>query len=328
MSSRGIQNVGIFYGGYGPEFKISESSARFVKKALSPIGWKLFLVEVSSSGYRAFDADDNVLGFDSSDFSIIQNSQKQIIDVAFNSIHGPPGEDGQLAKLFDHHQIAHTSSNSQSAELTFDKRKCLDALQEIGVKRAKYDYLDFGESISIEQISQNVGFPCFVKASRSGSSFGVYRVENQTELPSAINKAFKYDHKLLIEQALVGIEVSVGVFQWKDQIKVLPTTELVPHSVFFDYKAKYEGQSDEITPARISQELTMEIQSIAKKIYRFLNLRGATRSEFIICDQEIHLLEVNTVPGFTQVSILPQQVRAAGIGLTDFFATFVEQSIQ
>lgn len=328
MSSKKIQNVAIFYGGYGPEFDISRQSAQFVQSVLSPIGWQLYVVEVSKSGYKVFDAQNTPLKFDPEDFRIIEKSKKQKIDVVFNSIHGPPGEDGQLAELLEKHQIPHTSSDAEFARLTFDKHSCLSHLEEIGINRPSFCYLNKHDSIPLEEIDQTVGFPCFVKPSRSGSSFGISKVDNIDQLEKAVQQAFEVDDGVLVEKALDGTEVSVSVIRWKGQLLVLPMTELVSHNPFFDYEAKYLGKSDEITPARITNQSKKEIESIAKKMYTFLGLKGATRSEFIIQNQQVFLLEVNTVPGFTGVSILPQQVQVAGLDLTEFFGGLVRQSME
>ncbi len=320
--------MAIFYGGYGPEFDISLQSAQFIQSVLAPIGWKLYLVEVSKSGYRAFDSQRNLLDFLSEDFIIIENSERHKIQVAFNAIHGPPGEDGELAKLFEKHQIPHTSCSSEVAQLTFDKHKCLSRLEQIGVHRPKYYFLDKFFMTTFDLIDKKVGYPCFVKPARSGSSFGISRVEHKLQLIQAFKHASLLDKRILIEKAVKGTEVSVGVVPWKNKILVLPITELISQNPFFDYEAKYLGKSDEITPARISEQKKNEIETIAKDIYTYLGLKGATRSEFIIQEEKIYLLEVNTVPGFTSVSILPQQLQSAGIDLTEFFGDLVRLAIE
>lgn len=327
MSSNKIQIVAIFYGGYGPEFDISYQSAQFVQSVLHPIGWQLYLVEVSKSGYRVFDAHNQLLAFDEKDYTIIKNGKKHKVDVVFNSIHGSPGEDGKLAKLLDQYSIPHTSCSEEVAKLTFDKHDCLSKLEEIGIHRPRYCFLDTNVIQSSDLVELNVGFPCFVKPARSGSSFGISRVDHKSQLKKALKQASALDERLLIEQALKGIEVSVGVVAWKGEILVLPITELVSHNPFFDYQAKYLGKSEEITPARISTQVKKKLGMLAKRIYLHLGLKGATRSEFIIENETIYLLEVNTVPGFTQVSILPQQLQAAGIDLTEFFGHLVKQAV-
>ncbi len=328
MRSKNKQNVAIFYGGYGPEFDISLQSAQFIQSLLAPMGWKLYLVEVSKSGYRAFDLQKNLLDFLSIDFTIIEKSEKHKIDVAFNAIHGPPGEDGELAKLFEKHQIPHTSCNSEVAQLTFDKHRCLSRLERIGINRPKYLFSDKLDVSTFDLVGQKVGYPCFVKPARSGSSFGISKVEHKLQLIQALKHASVLDRRILIEKAIEGTEVSVGMVPWKNKTVVLPMTELVSQNPFFDYEAKYLGKSDEITPARISKQKKNELETIAKKIYSYLGLKGATRSEFIVQQEKIYLLEVNTVPGFTSVSILPQQLQSAGIDLIEFFGDLVGRAIE
>ena len=318
--------VAIVYGGYGMEAEISKKSAQQVKFALSSFNWRILMIEISKNSWDARDSKDNRLVFDPVDFTIQINGKTHRIDVVFNAVHGPPGEDGELTKKLELLKIPHTSSNSEASQLTFDKRKCLEQLEKIGIRRAKYYSLDKNDSVCIESIIDLVGLPCFVKASRSGSSFGIEKVNRSENLLGAIENCLKVDSELIIEEALDGIEVSVGVFSRGDKCEVLPMTEIVSHRDFFDYEAKYNGYSEEITPARISKHLEAEIKRISKRIYKYLNLKGVVRSEYIVQDDDIYLLEVNTVPGFTEMSIIPQQVRHAGYSISEFFGLLVDQS--
>ena len=195
----------------------------------------------------------------------------------------------------------------------------LSVLKPYGIKTAISYFLNEGDPIIVEEIVNKVGLPCFVKPNRSGSSFGISMVKQSEDLLTAIENAYKEDNEIIIESYLKGTEVSVGVILFKDEIKVLPITEIVSENDFFDYEAKYEGKSQEITPARISKEEQQKVKEIAKRIYKILKMTGFSRSEFILVDGEPFLLEMNTVPGLTAESILPQQARQAQISMAELF---------
>jgi D-alanine-D-alanine ligase len=233
--------------------------------------------------------------------------------VVFNAIHGTPGEDGLMQAYFELLNIPQTSCDYYQAALTFNKRDLLSVLKPYGIKTATSFYLNNGDSIDITKIIETVGLPCFVKPNKSGSSFGISKVKSVEDLVPAIENAYKEDNEIIIESFLDGTEVSVGVINFKGQIKVLPITEIVSENDFFDYEAKYLGKSQEITPARISAEIQAKVEATAKKAYEVLKMSGFSRSEFIIVNGEPHMLEMNTIPGLTTESILPQQAREAGI---------------
>ena len=209
------------------------------------------------------------------------------------------------------------------ASLTFNKRDMLSVLKPYGIKTATSYYLNKGEHINTAEIVKTVGLPCFVKPNKSGSSFGISKVKTEAELPIAIEIAYKEDNEIIIESFLDGTEVSVGVINYQGKITVLPITEIVSENDFFDYEAKYEGKSQEITPARISDEMTQKVSEAAKRAYEVLKMKGFSRSEFIFVDGEPHMLEMNTIPGLTTESLIPQQAKAAGISLTDLFSNAI-----
>jgi D-alanine-D-alanine ligase len=223
--------------------------------------------------------------------------------------------------------IPHTSDTSYKMALTFNKRDCLSVLDPYGIPHAKSFYINKGDEIDTKKIVEKLGLPCFVKANRAGSSFGITKVYKENEIPKALEIAFEEDEEVLIEEFLDGTEVSVGVITYNGQIKVLPITEIVSDNDFFDYEAKYLGKSQEITPARISKEQEKQIIEIAARTYKVLGMKGFTRSEFIFKNNIPHLLEVNTVPGLTNESILPQQARHAGITLEELFGDSVENAL-
>ena len=214
------------------------------------------------------------------------------------------------------------------AALTFNKRDCLSVLKPYGIKTAKSYYINLGDKIDKDAIIETVGLPCFVKANKAGSSFGVTKVYKKEDLQNAIEVAFKEDDEIIIESFLDGTEVSVGVITYQGEVKVLPITEIVSDNDFFDYKAKYLGESQEITPARLSKEQESKVNKVAKQVYEILKMTGFSRSEYIFKDGEPHLLEVNTVPGLTKESILPQQAAAAGISLPELFSNAIDEALK
>ena len=207
--------------------------------------------------------------------------------------------------------------------LTFNKRDTLSVVKEYGIKTAVSIYLNKGDVVNLDKIISKVGLPCFIKPNNAGSSYGISKAHTKEAILPAIETAYKEDSEILIESFLDGVEVSVGVIQYKGATKVLPITEIVSENDFFDYEAKYEGKSQEITPARISAEEQNRVEIVAEKVYNILNMSGFSRSEYIFVDGEPHFLEMNTVPGLTEESILPQQAQEAGITLSELFESAI-----
>ena len=246
----------------------------------------------------------------------------------FNAIHGTPGEDGYMQGYLDLINIPYTSCGMYQAALTFNKRDCLSVLKPYGIKTAISYYVNQGDHIDADKIVAKVGLPCFVKANKAGSSFGITKVYKKEAIYNALDIAFKEDDEVIIESFLDGTEVSVGVITYKGKVTVLPITEIVSNNDFFDYKAKYLGESQEITPARLSKIQEEKVNKVAQQVYEVLRMKGYSRSEYIFKDGEPHLLEVNTVPGFTRASILPQQAAAAGISLSELFESAIEEALK
>lgn len=274
------------------------------------------------------DEDNVEFPIDKNDFSINVDSYKVTFNCVFNAIHGSPGEDGYLQGYLELLGIPHTSCPMYQAQITFNKRDCLSILKPYGIKTAESYYLNAGDFINEEAIVAKVGLPCFVKANKSGSSFGVTKVYKKQELKQGIAIALKEDNEVIIESFLDGMEVSVGVITYKGETKVLPITEIVSENDFFDYEAKYQGKSQEITPARLTPEQEQKVTHVAKTVYEILKLKGFSRSEYIFKNGEPHLLEINTVPGLTKESILPQQAAAAGISLSNLFDNAIEEALK
>ena len=315
-------------GGYSSEYEISLKSGNVVYESLDNTKYNLYRIHIFKNKWVYVDADDQEFPIDKNDFSISLNGSKTNFDCVFNAIHGSPGEDGFMQAYFKLINLPQTSCSMYQAALTFNKRDCLSVLKPYGIKTAESFYLNLGDHVNEDAIIKKVGLPCFVKANKAGSSFGITKVYKKDELQNAVDVAFVEDDEIIIESFLDGIEVSVGVITYKGEVKVLPITEIVTENDFFDYKAKYLGESQEITPARITKVQEDKVNKIAKQVYEILKMTGFSRSEYIFKDGEPHLLEVNTVPGFTRASILPQQAAAAGISLKELFGNAIEEALK
>tara|TARA_R110002050_G_scaffold104052_5_gene213265 strand:- start:32513 stop:33487 length:975 start_codon:yes stop_codon:yes gene_type:complete len=322
------KNIAIIMGGYSSEYQISLKSGNVVFESLDKDKYHAYRIHVFKDKWVYVDDNDAEFPVDKNDFSVTVNNSKITFDCVFNAIHGSPGEDGFMQGYFKLLNIPHTSCDMYQASVTFNKRDCLSILKPYGIKTAESFFLNLGDTINEDAIIAKVGLPCFVKANKAGSSFGITKVHKKGDLQNAINVAFKEDDEIIIESFLDGTEVSVGVITYKGKTKVLPITEIVSENDFFDYEAKYLGKSQEITPARLTKEQETKVNTVAKKVYEVLKMKGFSRSEFIFKNNEPHLLEINTVPGLTRESILPQQAAAAGISMSDLFDNAIEEALK
>jgi D-alanine-D-alanine ligase len=320
--------VGIAMGGYSSEREISLESGNTVYRVMSPSHWDCFKIVVDRNQWTVIDSQKNHYPLDPKNFTFKKNNKAVHFDVVFNAIHGTPGEDGQLAEILEQLRIPHTSCDQKTAALTFNKRDCLEKVKEWEIPVAKSFIFDQGDPLDIKAIVHKVGLPCFVKPNRSGSSYGIVKVYEQKDLEEAIATALKEDHQLIIEAALVGTEISVGAYVINGEVMVLPITEIISENDFFDYDAKYNGKSQEITPARLDVTTVEKVHKNVKKLYQKLGLRGVCRSEFIIVEGIPHLLEVNTIPGLTAASLIPQQLSAAAIELATFFESLLTEAMK
>ena len=298
------KKIAIIMGGYSSEYEISLKSGNVVYETLSPEKYDAFRIHIFKDKWVYVDDNNLEYPINKDDFSVKINNEIITFDCVFNAIHGAPGEDGYMQAYLELMNIPHTSCGMYQAALTFNKRDCLSVLKPYGIKTANSYYLNKGDEINEAAIIQKVGLPCFVKANKAGSSFGITKVYEKEGLQKAIDHAYDEDDEIIIESFLDGTEVSVGVINFKGDTIVLPITEIVSDNDFFDYKAKYLGESQEITPARISDSMAEKVRKVAKDVYQILRMKGFSRSEYIFKDGEPHLLEVNTVPGLTKESIL------------------------
>lgn len=322
------KNIAIIMGGYSSEYKISLLSGNVVYNALDKEKYNTYRVHIFKNKWVFVNDLDEEFPIDKNDFSVLVNETKIHFDCVFNAIHGSPGEDGYMQAYFELLNMPQTSCSMYQAALTFNKRDLLATLKPFGIRMAVSYHLNLRDTVNEDAIIAKVGLPCFVKANKAGSSFGISKVYKKEDLQTAIDKSFKEDNEIIIEQFLEGVEVSVGVISYKGETLVLPITEIVSENDFFDYEAKYLGKSQEITPARISEDYANKVRVEAKKIYEILGMKGFSRSEFIFRNDAPHLLEVNTVPGLTTESILPQQAIKAGISLEDLFGNAIEEAIK
>jgi D-alanine-D-alanine ligase len=322
------KNIAIIMGGYSSEYKISIKSGNVVFQYLDKEKFNTYRIIISKEKWVYLDKDENELLVNRHDFSVVMDNQHVRFDCVFNAIHGTPGEDGLMQAYFELLGIPQTSCSHYQAALTFNKRDLLSTLKPYGIKAANSYYLNMGDAIDHVAIVEKVGLPCFVKANRAGSSFGISKVYKKKELQAAIDKAFHEDDEIIIESFLDGTEVSVGVITYKGETLVLPLTEIVSDNDFFDYEAKYEGKSKEITPARLTEKQEENIRLQAKMAYEVLKMKGFSRSEFIFIGNEPYMLEMNTTPGLTEESILPQQAQIAGISLPELFENAITEALK
>ena len=315
--------VAVVAGGYSDESVVSLKSCELIFASLNPEKYDRTRVRILKEGWFA-EIEGEKYPISKGDFSFERNGEKINFDVVFNTIHGTPGEDGYLQAYFEMIGLPYNGCPFYQSALTFNKKDCIAVLSKYGIPHAKSIYINKGDQYSVGYIIDEVGLPCFVKPNRSGSSLGISKVFKKEEFEAAMTKAFHEDKEVLIESFLDGTEVSVGVLNYKGETTVLGITEIVSHTEFFDYDAKYNGLSDEITPARLTPEVEQRVRDIAEKAYKCINMSGFSRSEYIIVDGEPYFIEMNTLPGFSPASIFPQQAAIAGISLEDLMDNEIE----
>lgn len=323
------KNVAVVMGGFSDEYKVSLKSGQLIYDSLDRDLYNVYKVVILKDEWYFLNENEEKLPINKGDFSVTLSDGAILkFDVCFNIIHGAPGENGELQGYWNAIGQKYTGCDFYKSALTFNKKDTLAVLAKYGIPSAKSFYLRKGENINEEKIVEELGLPLFVKPNQSGSSLGISKVKAKSELAAAIEFAFKEDDEILIESFLNGMEVSVGVIDYKGETIVLGITEIVPHKEFFDYEAKYEGASEEITPARLDEETRYKVEKIAKHAYESLGMSGFSRSEYIIMDGTPYMLEMNTNPGFSPASILPQQAKIYGISIKDLCGNEVEKALK
>lgn len=320
--------VAVVMGGYSDEYQVSLKSGQLIYESLDREKYNVHKVVILQEGWFLLDENDARTAINKADFSALKTSGEPVkFDVCFNTIHGKPGENGELQAYWDAVGQRYTGCGFYQSALTFNKKDTLAVLSKYGIPSAKSIYLSRKEGINKDEIVAALGLPVFVKPNQSGSSLGISKVKDISEFDKAFELAFAEDDEILIESFLDGMEVSVGVVDFEGETVVLGITEIVPQNEFFDYEAKYEGASEEITPARLDDETRRKVEDVAKRAYNSLGMSGFSRSEFIIMNGTPYMLEMNTNPGFSPASILPQQARIYGISIKDLCSNEVEKAL-
>ena len=313
-----MKNIAILTGGDSAEYDISILSANTVLQHLNPELFNGYIIRLKNNNFTAL-INKKEITINKQDFTFQLNKKFISFDAIFVALHGPPAENGLIQPYFEKLKIPYTCCNSAVSDLTFDKYECNKRLNQLGFNCAKSYIYKTGNTIDTDYIIKSIGLPCFVKPNGAGSSYGISKVNHKSNLEVAINHALEHDNKVLIEQAINGTEISVGIFSNGQSIEALPITEIVSENDFFDYEAKYKGKSEEITPARISKSLTKDIQKETIKIYKRMELTGICRVDYIIQDNEPFIIEINTIPGLSEESIIPKQLKSANIRLSEVF---------
>ncbi|MES2411706.1 MAG: D-alanine--D-alanine ligase [Bacteroidota bacterium] len=320
-------NVAVVMGGYSDESVISLRSGQLILNHLDKTKYQAFEVHILKDEWYCL-VDSVKYPINKADFTFTKDNHRVKFDVAVNTVHGTPGEDGHLQAYWELIELPYSGCNYYQSSLTFNKRDTLSVLSKFNIPKAKSIYLTKGETIDGNKVSAELGLPFFVKPNQSGSSLGVSMVSTLEDLPKALEFAFAEDNDILIESYLNGTEVSVGVLNYKGETKVLGITEILSQNAFFDYEAKYLGKSEEITPARISKELEELVVETAKKVYQSLGMIGFSRTDFIIMDGIPHFIEINTNPGLSPQSIFPQQAAHANIPFSDLLDNEIKLALQ
>lgn len=319
------RNIAIIAGGDTSEYEVSLRSAKGIYSFIDKEKYNLYIVRLHKSEWKVIIDDKDVADVDKNDFSFTLDGVKTVFDFAFIIIHGTPGEDGRLQGYMDMMGIPYSNCGVLASAMTYDKFVCNHYLEAFGVRIADSICLRKGQNISDKDVIQKIGLPCFIKPNLGGSSFGVTKVKTEGQIQPAIEKAFHEANEVIIESFMKGTELTCGCYKTKDKSVTFPVTEVVTHNEFFDYDAKYNGQVDEITPARISDELSDRVRQLTSAIYDILGCQGIIRVDYIVTEGEkINLLEVNTTPGMTATSFIPQQIRAAGIDISEVMTDIIE----
>jgi D-alanine-D-alanine ligase len=323
-----LKNVAIIAGGDSSEYIVSVESAKNIQKSLDKKHYRPWLITVRNNQWVLGSLDEAGPAIDKNDFSVTFEGKKINFDCVFMAIHGTPGEDGKLQAYFDLMRIPYTTSGVLASAVTFNKYVCKGFLNNFGILSAKAMLVRKGYKYDTKRIAAEIGLPCFVKPNSGGSSFGVTRVTEKSQLKDALNLAFKEDNEVIVEEFIAGTELTGGVIKTADREIILPLTEIVSKNEFFDFNAKYKREADEITPARIPEKQTGDCGRISSMIYDVLDCRGIVRIDYIYSDDKFYFLEVNTVPGMTDTSIIPQQVSAIGLDISDLFSMVIEDAIE
>lgn len=327
MSERPV--IAFLTGGYSGEAEISYKSAITIEKNIDTDRFEVYKIDIRRDGWWHTAANGEDIQVDRNDFSLNFHNQKVVFDGVFIGIHGTPGEDGKLQGYFDMIGLPYTTCDAASSALTFNKRYTVAVAAFAGIHVARSLHLFSNRHASAVSIAAQLNLPVFVKPNNGGSSIGMSKVNKAEDLPEALEKAFLEDDQVLVEEFIEGREFTIGVFRHKGDIVTLPFTEVITKKEFFDFEAKYEGLSEEITPAVVSDDIAEKVRQTAAKVYQVFNCSGVIRIDFIYNEAigQPFLLEINTVPGQSEASIVPQQVNAMGWTLRDFYSALLDEAL-
>lgn len=322
------KNIALVWGGYSSEAKVSAKSMSGLFSFLDHDKYNIYKLQITKQAWIV-DIDSTEINVDKNDFSFTHptDGKKIIFDFAYITIHGTPGEDGRLQGYLEMLGIPHSTCSLETSSLLFNKFYCNQFLKNFGIHIASSTMLRKGEKYNPHAIIEKLKLPLFVKPNIGGSSFATTKVKDEAMLTEAINLAFEEADQVVLESFITGTEVTCGCYKIKETITTLPITEVVTKNDFFDYNAKYEGAVEEITPARLSTQLTEQIQDLTKKIYTLVGAKGIVRADFIISNEIPYLLEVNTTPGMTTTSFIPQQVAAAGLNMKNLLNEIINNEL-
>ena len=323
------RNIAIVCGGDSSEHDVSMRSAQGLYSFFDKERYNVYIVDVKDQDWHVTLENDETIKIDKNDFSFVRDGKAVVFDYAYITIHGTPGENGIMQGYFDLLHVPYSTSGVLVEAMTFDKYVLNNYLKGFGVNVADSILLRRDDTVDEEAIAARIGMPCFVKPAADGSSFGVSKVKNADQLAPALRVAFMESNEVMVEQFMDGTEISIGVYKTRDKSVVFPATEVVTNNEFFDYDAKYNGQVQEITPARIAPETAKAVAEETSRIYDILHCNGIIRIDYIITkdadgNDKINMLEVNTTPGMTPTSFIPQQVGAAGLDIAQVLTDIVE----
>ncbi len=322
------RKVAIVAGGDSSEWQVSLRSASGLMRFIGD-EYEKILVTIVGDNWQVEFSETEKYPIDKNDFSFVKNGEKNRFDFAYITIHGTPGENGILQGYFDLIKMPYSCCGVMAASITFDKFACNQYFKAFGVNVSNSIWLHKGDEVDVEKIKSEIGLPCFIKPCDGGSSFGVTKVKTEDQILPAIEKAFAEGTAVMVETLMTGTEVTCGMYMTDEKEVVFPITEVVTENEFFDYDAKYNGQVKEITPARIPVDWENEIKSTTKKIYKALNAKGIIRVDYIVEDGgKVNLLEVNTTPGMTVTSFIPQQINAANLDISDVMHDIIENEFK
>ncbi len=320
--------IAIVAGGDSSELEVSLRSAQGIYSFIDGDKYEKYIVEMEGRRWEAVLPDGSKTPIDRNDFSFSLNGEKKVFDFAYITIHGTPGENGILQGYFELLDIPYSSCNVLVSAMTFNKFTCNQYLKGFGIRVSESMVVREGFEVLDDEVIRKVGLPCFIKPNAGGSSFGVTKVKTPEEIQPAIEKAFEESDEVMIEAFMQGTEITCGCYKTKDKEVVFPITEVVSQNEFFDYNAKYNNESQEITPARIPEETAERVRLLTSAIYDILGCSGLIRIDYIITEGEkVNLLEINTTPGMTATSFIPQQVRAAGLNIQDVMTDIIEDKL-